>query len=153
MWLNSEQISSFLHMSIKQFNLLVHLDSKQIPSPFSVEWQQISVGGDSDALIGNLLMNSEGPVPQLVLDQSIKILVASGWAKGLELPDFHRQAGRCKRRKVNFPCFRGRDSYLPCEISGGVAIVHFPDWACDSRQEIKNTMKRREDLGCWAKRS
>ena len=36
-----------------------------------------TVRGWSDALIGNLPVNTEGPVPQLVLDQSIKMLVAN----------------------------------------------------------------------------
>ena len=31
----------------------------------------------TDALIGNLHVNAEGPVPQLVLDQSIKMLAAN----------------------------------------------------------------------------
>ena len=33
--------------------------------------------GGSDVLIKNLHINSKGPIPQLVLDQSIKLLVTS----------------------------------------------------------------------------
>ena len=39
------------------------------------------VRGGSDALIGNLHVNFESPVLQLVLDQSIKVLAASGWTE------------------------------------------------------------------------
>ena len=35
-------------------------------------------------------------------------------------------------------CFGGRERYQLCEISGGVAIGHFPDWAWGSRQEMGN---------------
>lgn len=48
--------------------------------------------GGLDALIGNLHVNAKGPVPQLVLDGSIKIPVASGWVEGVGLPSF-LQAG------------------------------------------------------------
>jgi hypothetical protein len=37
----------------------------------------VSVGGGSDVLIRNLQVHTEGPVFQLVLDQSIKMLVAN----------------------------------------------------------------------------
>ena len=47
-----------------------------------------SVGGGSDVLIGNLHVNPEGPLPQLVLDQSIKMLAANGWvAEGLSITE------------------------------------------------------------------
>ena len=58
-----------------------------------------TVRGWSDALIGNLPVNTEGPVPQLVLDQSIKMLVANGWVEEAGLPGSHRQARRCRRGK------------------------------------------------------
>jgi hypothetical protein len=58
-----------------------------------------TVRGWSDALIGNLPVNTEGPVPQLVLDQSIKMLVANGWVEEAGLPGSHRQDRRCRRGK------------------------------------------------------
>jgi hypothetical protein len=66
----------------------------------------IVVGG-SDVLIGSLHLNTEGPVPQLVLDQSIKMLSTNGWAEEVGLPGSCRQARRQQRRKVYLPCFRG----------------------------------------------
>ena len=33
-----------------------------------------------------------------------------------------------------------------CEISGGVAIGRFPDWAWGSRRKIRNATKLRADL-------
>lgn len=44
------------------------------------------VGGGFNALIRNLLVNAEAPVPQLILNQSIKMLVANGWAEEMGLP-------------------------------------------------------------------
>ena len=46
----------------------------------------LCVGGSSDAVIGNLRVKAEGPVPQLVLDQSIKISAANGWVEEAGLP-------------------------------------------------------------------
>jgi hypothetical protein len=43
------------------------------------------VEGGSEALTGNVGVNPEGPVFQLVLDQSTKMLAASGWAKEVGL--------------------------------------------------------------------
>ena len=80
-------------------------------------------------MVRNLYVNTEDPIPQLALDQSIKMLVANGWAKEVVLPGSHRQAKRCRRRKEDLPCFRGRESHQTCEISGRVAIGHFSDWA------------------------
>lgn len=44
-------------------------------------------------------MNTEGPVPQVVLDPSIKMLVANGWAEKAGFLGSHRQARKCWRRK------------------------------------------------------
>ena len=41
---------------------------------------------------------------------------------------------------------RERESHQPCEISGGVTIGCFLDWAWGSRWEIRNTTKVRADL-------
>jgi hypothetical protein len=64
------------------------------------------VGGGSDVLrsIRNLPVNHQRPVPQLVLDLSIKMLVANGWAEEAELPGSSTQARRCRRKK-DLPCF------------------------------------------------
>ena len=59
----------------------------------------MSVGGGSDVLIRNLQVHTEGPVFQLVLDQSIKMLVANGWVEEAGLPGSHRQARRSRRGK------------------------------------------------------
>jgi hypothetical protein len=58
-----------------------------------------SVGVGSDALIRNPHVNPEGPIPQLVLDQPIKILVAKGWSEEAALPVSHRQASRHREEK------------------------------------------------------
>jgi hypothetical protein len=39
-------------------------------------------------------VNAEGPVPQLVLDQSIKMLAANGWEEEVGFPGSHSQARR-----------------------------------------------------------
>jgi hypothetical protein len=44
-------------------------------------------------------VNDEGPVLQLVLDQSIKMLAANGWAEEAGLAGSRRQARRCRRSK------------------------------------------------------
>ena len=54
----------------------------------------ILVQGGSDALIRNLYVNTEGPVSQLVLDRSIKMLAANGWAEEVGLPGSHRQTSK-----------------------------------------------------------
>lgn len=44
-------------------------------------------GGDgSEALIGNLLMNAEGPAPRLVLDPAIKMPMANDWSEEAGFP-------------------------------------------------------------------
>ena len=51
-------------------------------------------------MIGNLVVNTDGPVPQLlVLDQSIKMPAANGWAEEAGLPGSCRQAKRFRRGK------------------------------------------------------
>ena len=99
-------------------------------------------------MMGNLRVNAEGPVSQLVLDLSIKMLVANGWVEEAELPGSCRQASRSRRRKEGSPGFKGRESHQPCEILGRVAIGLFPEWAWGSRQEIRKATKLRADLGC-----
>jgi len=69
--------------------------------------------------------------------------VANNWAG---LPGSHKQVRRHRRKKNKLPCFRGRESHEPCEISGGVATGHFPSWAWGSRWEIRDTTKLRADL-------
>ena len=98
-------------------------------------------------MIKNLCENTEDPVPQLVLDQSIKMLAANGWAEKAGFPGTQTQVRRHRRRNKISPCFRGRENYQPCEVSGGVDIGCFPHWACGSRREIRNTTKLRADLG------
>lgn len=113
---------------------------------FTIKWylvhQRLFVGGGSDALIGNLSVNAEDSVPQLVLDQSIKMPAANGWAGKAGLPGSCRQAKRSRRRKRNSSGFGGRESHQPCEISGGVAIGQFP------RQDLISTTKLQANLGC-----
>jgi len=83
------------------------------------------VGGGSDALIVNLYMNAEYPVPQLVLDRSLKMLEVnelggigrtSSPIPQLPFPPLLRQAGRCKGGEKDSPSFRGRKSHQSCEI-------------------------------------
>ena len=45
-------------------------------------------------MVRNLCVNAEGPVPQLVLDQSIKMLAANGWEEEVGFPGSHSQARR-----------------------------------------------------------
>jgi hypothetical protein len=49
------------------------------------------------------------------------MLVANDWVEEAGLPGTHRQVRRCRRRKENSPCFGGRESHKPCELSGNVA--------------------------------
>ena len=84
----------------------------------------------------------------MVLDQSIKMLAANGWVEEVGLPGSHRQTSSQSRRKEDLPCFGVRESHQPCEISGGVAIGYFSDWAWGSRQEIRNRTELRANLGC-----
>ena len=44
------------------------------------------------------------------------------------------------------PCFRGSESHQPSEISGRVAIGHFPTGIASRRLEMQ--LKQRADLGC-----
>ena len=53
----------------------------------------------SDALIRNLLVNTEGPVHQLVLDQSIKMLVTNSWVEKVGPPVSCRQASRLQEER------------------------------------------------------
>ena len=73
-----------------------------------------SVGGGSDVLIGNLHVNPEGPLPQLVLDQSIKILMANelGRIDGRDLQFSCRQASRAKGESFH----HALEEPQPCEI-------------------------------------
>ena len=97
-------------------------------------------GGDgSEALIGNLHMNAEGPAPRLVLDPAIKMPMANDWSEEAGFPGSCRQARRCRKRK-GYGGRGGGGSHQPCEISGGVAIGRFPS------QEIRNTTKLRAEL-------
>jgi hypothetical protein len=104
-------------------------------------------------LIGKLHVNDEGPLPQLVRVQSIKMPAANGWAEEVGLPSSLRKARRCwrKKKKRNSLCFGEWESHHPCEISGGVAIPVFPidPWVADGRLE---TAKLRANLGYWARR-
>ena len=72
-------------------------------------------------------------------------------AQALSFRPLWYQFGQSEYHPRNSPCFRGRESHQPCEISGGVAIGCFPNWAWGSRREIRNATKLREDLGCWAR--
>mgnify|MGYP007131651283 CR=1 FL=1 len=76
--------------------------------------ENLLVGRGSEALIGNLHVNTEGPVPQLVLDGS-KMLAASGWAEA-GLPGSCRQVRRIKERKKLTMFQRERERHQPCEI-------------------------------------
>ena len=58
-----------------KFHLLTYWDHFN-ELDFLQENLMLLVGSCSDALIRNLHVNTEGPVPQLVLDQSIKMTVA-----------------------------------------------------------------------------
>jgi hypothetical protein len=84
----------------------------------------------------------------LFFDRSIKMPLANGWTEEAGLPSSRRQAKRFRKKKEDSLCFRGRESHQPCEISGGVVIGCFPNWAWGSRWEIRNTTKLRADLGC-----
>ena len=59
----------------------------------------LTIVGGSDALIGNLHVNAEGPVLQLVLDRLIKILAVNGWAEEVGLLGSRSQASRQRRKK------------------------------------------------------
>jgi hypothetical protein len=65
-------------------------------------------------------MNAKVPFPRLVLDRSIRMLVANDWVAGeARLPVSHRPAGRCRR--TNDICYASeRESHQPCEILGRV---------------------------------
>lgn len=98
-----------------------------------------SVGGGSDALIRNLHGNPEDPVPQVVLDPSIKMLAANelGGIGGTSAPSLQssplpegKLADAGERGKEFLPSFGGRKASQPCEISCGVAID------CLSRREV-----------------
>lgn len=58
-------------------------------------------------MIGNLLVNTKGPGLQVVLDRSIKIPVAKGWAEEGGLPGSHRQGRRSKRKKGIYLALKG----------------------------------------------
>ena len=79
------------------------------------------VGSGSDALVGNLSMNTEDPVPQLVLDIAIQILVANGWAAKVRLPDEADEADEAdeemqeEERRFSM-LLRERESHQPHEI-------------------------------------
>lgn len=47
----------------------------------------------------SMLVNAEAPVPQLILNQSIKMLVANGWAEELGLPG--RQGDTRGRKEIS----------------------------------------------------
>ena len=77
-----------------------------------------------------------GPVPQLVLDLSVKMRGSNCWVDG-KRQDFQvllgeegdtRRIRSCKERKGFLPCFRGTKGDQPCEILNGVAIGHFSRW-------------------------
>lgn len=99
-------------------------------------------------MIRDAHVNPEGPVPQLILDQSIKMLMANGWEEEVGFLGYSRRLGETKRETKDPPCFRGGESSQPCKISWEVAIGRFSDLAWSSRQEIRNTTKLRADLGC-----
>jgi hypothetical protein len=49
-------------------------------------YRRVILNGVALMLIGDLHVNLEGPVPQLVLDRSVKMLAANGWVEEAELP-------------------------------------------------------------------
>jgi hypothetical protein len=74
----------------------------------------MNVGSRSDALIGSLCVNSEGPVSQLVLDRPIKMLAANDLGRKGGTSSFH--AGLLEGGEKDLPCFGGRKSHKPREI-------------------------------------
>ena len=95
-------------------------------------------------MIRNLHLNPEGPVPQSVLNPSIKTLAANvlGRIGGTSSFPIGRQAG--SREKGDFSILQRGKGDHPCEISGRVDIGRL------SRQEVRNIIKLRVDLGCYA---
>lgn len=73
------------------FNLCLRKEFCFVLVCFLIGQKRWDVGGGSDALIGNLCVNAKGHVPQLVLDGSIKILVANSWLEEVGLPVSCRQ--------------------------------------------------------------
>ena len=101
-------------------------------------------GGGSVALIRQLSVNTKGPVPQLVLHQSIKMLVANGWVEAAGPPGSPGRLGDKEKRE--FACFRGRDtSHVRFRVEW--PLVDFPNWAWGRWWEIRNATKLRADLG------
>ena len=88
-------------------------------------------------------MNVEGPVLQLILDQTIKMLAANSWGVG----DFHVPTGRLGDTEEEFRHASEGESHQPCEISRRVTIGQSPNWAWGSRQEIRSTAKLKADVG------
>ena len=86
-----------------------------------------AIGGGS--ALGNLHGNPEGPVFQLVLDRPIKLLKANelgeigGTSSPTPTPTGRLADGR-EERKIHQTV--KEDSHQPCEISGRVALSHFP---------------------------
>ena len=74
----------------------------------------ILIQGSSDALIRNLYVNTEGPVSQLVLDRSIKMLMANELGGIGRLPVFP-QAGYQTREngERDLMCVGGRERETP----------------------------------------
>jgi hypothetical protein len=93
-------------------------------------------------------VNIEDPVPQLVLDQSIKMLAANELGRIGRTSTFptYRLAEAGEVKKI--PYASEKKSHQSCKISGEVGIGHFPDWASGSRREVRNIAKLKVDLWC-----
>jgi hypothetical protein len=106
----------------------------------------------SDALIRNLLVNTEGPVHQLVLDQSIKMPKANGWQKKQDFLVPSGRLGDAERGKGIHHVSGGERAI--CHVRSGMEwpLATVPNWAWGSKQEIRNATKMRADLGGLARR-
>lgn len=108
----------------------------------------VPTGGSSNALTRNLYANPDDPVPQLLLDRSIKMLVANELGRIGRTSSFPlgRLADTREERDIS-PCFGVRKSHQLCEISGRVPTGCFSAWVWSSSQNIRNIIKPRADLG------
>lgn len=89
----------------------------------------INVGNGSEALlIKNLHVNPEGPVLQLVLDLSIKILVANEMS-GIGRTSSFLGGRLASERGVKVSLPLEGESHQSCEISAKVTPSCFSSWA------------------------
>ena len=83
----------------------------------------------------------------MVLDQSIKMPAANGWAEEAGLSGSCRQTKRCRRREEDSAHVRGREGHQPCvrsKLEWLLTAYLTERWG--SRWEIRNRTKLRDDL-------